>query len=204
MYTIGLIGGVACGKSTVAEMLAEHGAVVLNADRTAHNVLTEPEVIQALVARWGRGILTSEGFINRPEVARHVFGDNLEAAEERAFLESVVHPLARAAIEKKRDFLVKQGQQVFVIDAPLLLEAGWDATCDCVVMVDTPDDRRIEFAARRGWPSGEVERRENAQLPLATKRHRADLVIDNSVPLSEVRNRIAIFWREVVAPQLGD
>jgi len=204
VYTIGLIGGVACGKSTVAEMLAEHGAVVLNADRTAHNVLTEPEVIEALVARWGRGILTTDGSINRPAVAEHVFGDDPAAAEERAFLESVVHPLARAAIEKKRDFLVKQGQQVFVIDAPLLLEAGWDGTCDCVVMVNTPDARRQEFGARRGWPAGEVDRREEAQLPIATKRHRADVVIDNSVSLSEVRNQIGIFWREVVAPQLGD
>jgi dephospho-CoA kinase len=204
MYTIGLVGGVASGKSTVAEMFAELGAVVLNADRAAHDVLNQSQVREALVARWGTVILGADGLVNRGAVAPLVFGDTAEAEEERRYLESVVHPLARVALETKRDQLAKLGQEVFVIDAPLLLEAGWDSTCDVIVMVDTSDERRAQHAARRGWPAEELDRREEAQMPLATKRHRADVVIDNSGPLAETRDQIQIFWREVVAPQLGD
>lgn len=204
MYTIGLIGGVASGKSMVAEMLAELGAVVLNADQAAHNVLTQPEVRDQLVARWGRGVLDAEGQISRPAVAKLVFGDDPAAEDERHFLESVVHPLALAAVEIKRTWLANKGQEAFVIDAPLLLEAGWDTACDCIVMVDTPIERRQEFARRRGWAPGEIERREEAQLPLGVKRHRADVVIDNSGDMTEVRRQLEIFWREVVLPHLGD
>lgn len=204
MFTIGLVGGVASGKSTVAEMFAELGAVVLNADRTAHDVLNQPEVRDALAARWGSGVLDGDGAIDRASVARLVFGDSAEAEEQRQYLESVVHPLARSAIESKREKLAKAGQEVFVIDAPLLLEASWDSACDLVVMVDTPDEKRAQNAARRGWPAGELDRREEAQMPLATKRHRADVILDNSGALVEMREQIQIFWREVVGPQLGD
>lgn len=204
MYTIGLIGGVASGKSTVAEMFAELGAEVLSADRTAHSVLNQPEVRDDLIARWGEGILGPDGTIRRAAVAEMVFGDTTEAEEERRYLESVVHPRARTVIEREREKLAKAGQEVFVIDAPLLLEAGWESACDVVVMVDTPDDQRARNAARRGWPVGELDRREEAQLPVATKRHRADVVLDNSGALQETREQVEIFWREVVVPHLGD
>lgn len=204
MYTIGVVGGVASGKSAAAEMLAELGAAVLSADRTAHDVLNQPEVREALVARWGAGILGADGLIDRSAVAPLVFGDTAESEEERRYLESVVHPLARAAVESKRERLVKAGQQVFVIDAPLLLEANWDTACDIIVMVDTPEERRARNAARRGWPVDELRRREEAQMPLSTKRHRADVVIDNRGTLQEMREQIDIFWRQVVVPQLGD
>lgn len=204
MFTIGLVGGVASGKSTVAEMLAELGAEVLNADRTAHEVLNQPAVRDALAARWGSSVLDSTGAIDRAAVAKLVFGGSTAAEEERQYLESVVHPLTRSAIEKRREKLAKAGQQVFVIDAPLLLEAGWETACDLVVMVDTPDCRRNQNATRRGWPGGELQRREQAQLPLATKRHRADLLLDNSGTLAETRAQVQIFWREMVAPKLGD
>lgn len=204
MFTIGLVGGVASGKSTVGEMLAELGAVVFNADRTAHGVLDQPSVVEQLVARWGPGILGEDGRIDRGAVAPLVFGDSPEAEEERHFLESVVHPLARAAIEEKRDRLALAGQEVFVIDAPLLLEAGWDTACDTILMVDCHDQQRLGHARRRGWPDGELDRREAAQMPLATKRHRADVVIDNSGLLEETRRQVHIFWREVVVPHLGE
>lgn len=204
MYTIGLVGGVASGKSTVAEMFAELGAVVLSADRTAHEVLNQPAVRGGLVERWGPGILHPDGQINRAAIAKLVFGESPEAEEERHYLESVVHPLARLAIESKREKLAKEGQEVFVVDAPLLLEAGWDSACDLILMVDAPDELRARNAARRGWAADEIDLREEAQMPLSTKRHRADIVLDNGGPLSETREQVNIFWREVVVPQLGD
>ncbi|WP_425398822.1 dephospho-CoA kinase [Aeoliella sp.] len=204
MFTIGLVGGVASGKSTVAAMFAELGAVVISADRMAHDVLAQPDVVDQLVARWGDSILAADGSVNRSAIARLVFGDAPEAEEERHYLESVVHPLTRLAVEGKRERLAAQGQEVFVIDAPLLLEAGWDATCNTILMVDTPDEHRAANAVRRGWTTEEIDRREEAQLPLEIKRHRSDVVIDNSGDLNETREQVRIFWREVVVPQLGD
>ncbi|QDU56404.1 dephospho-CoA kinase [Aeoliella mucimassa] len=204
MLTIGLIGGIASGKSTVAEMLADCGAVVLNADKVAHEVLNSPEVRTLLVNRWGPGILYPDESINRSAIARQVFGKSTQAVEERKYLESVVHPRTRLLLEEHRDQLAIQGHNVFIIDAPLLLEAGWDTECDMVLMVKASDERRIENAARRGWSVDELNRREDAQLPLATKRHRADVAIENSGTLAETREQVAIFWNEVVVPQLGD
>lgn len=204
MYTIGLVGGVASGKSTVADMFAELGAVVINADRLAHGVLATPKVLKQLVARWGEGILFEDGTVNRSAIARLVFGDSADAEEEREFLEGVIHPLTRREVEKKRKRLAAEGQEVFVVDAPLLLEAGWDSACDTILMVDTPDEMRAANAQRRGWPAEEIDRREEAQLPLEIKRHRSDVVINNSGDLKETREQVHIFWREVVVPQLGD
>ena len=204
MFTIGLVGGVASGKSTVAEMFAELGAVVINADAMAHNVLAQPEVRDQLLARWGTGILAGDGTVNRSAIARLVFGDSADAEEQRHYLESVIHPLTRRAVEDKCERLAAEGKEVFVIDAPLLLEAGWDSTCNTVLMVDTPDDLRIAHARRRGWAVEEIDRREAAQLPLDIKRHRSDVVIDNSGDLHQTRKQVSIFWREVVVPQLGD
>jgi dephospho-CoA kinase len=204
MYTIGLIGGVASGKSTVAEMLAELGAVVLNADRAAHDVLDQPEVRDQLVARWGRGVLMEDGRIERREVAALVFGGEPEVEEERQFLESIVHPLTRIALETQRELLAGRGQQVFVIDAPLLLEAGWDTSCDVIVLVDTPEEHRRKYAKKRGWSDEELDRREAAQMPLDEKRHRADLVIDNAGDLAATRRQVHHFWNELVVPRLGE
>jgi dephospho-CoA kinase len=204
MYTIGLVGGVASGKSTVAEMFAELGAVVLYADRTAHDVLDQPEVRDQLVARWGRGILGDDDRIDRREVAALVFGDSPEVEGERKFLESIVHPLTRIALETHRELLAGRGQQAFVIDAPLLLEASWDSSCDTIVMVDTPEADRRKYAKKRGWPANELDRREAAQMPLDKKRHRADVVIDNRGDLDNTRQQVHDFWNEIVVPHLGE
>ncbi len=203
MFTIGIVGGVASGKSTVAEMFAELGAVVFHADLIAHDVLNREEVRDALVARWGPAILHADGSINRAEIAKIVFGDTADADDERTYLESVVHPMALRTIDDMRERSARSGQQVFVIDAPLLLEANWDSDCDMVVMVETPDEQRAANAARRGWPADEISRREETQMPISTKRHRADVVFDNSGSLAETRNQVDVFWRDVVVPQLG-
>ena len=203
MYTIGLIGGIASGKSTVAEMLADEGAAVLNADQVAHDVLNQDEVRDTLVAEWGKSILSNDGSINRAAVANLVFADTIDGEENRKFLESVIHPLTRRQLEQQRDQLVKQGKTVFVVDAPLLLEAGWDTTCDVVIMVQASDERRHENVARRGWSVDELERREQAQLPLATKLQRSDVVIDNSGTLAQTREQIEAFWQEFVQPRIG-
>lgn len=191
--TIGLLGGVASGKSLVADLLAERGAVVLAADSVAHTVLVEPPVREALIARWGEGILTPSGEIDRRQVAQRVFGESPQAIADRRFLEQLVHPRTRWRLEQLREHQLQQGARVFVIDAPLLLEAGWDSACDWILFVETPIERRRAYAAQRGWEEGELERREQAQLAIELKRARADWVIDNSQDLSSLRLQVEEF-----------
>jgi dephospho-CoA kinase len=149
-------------------------------------------------------VLGDDDRVNRREVATLVFGDSPEVEEERKFLESIVHPLTRIALETYRELLAGRGQQVFVIDAPLLLEAGWDTSCDTIVMVDTPEEHRRKYAKKRGWPAEELDRREAAQMPLDKKRHRADVVIDNGGDLAATRQQVLDFWNEIVVPHLDE
>ncbi len=196
--TIGLVGGIASGKSLVAQQLAERGAMVLAADEVAHGVLADPEVRQALVARWGEGILTSTGDIDRHQVANRVFGDNPQATEERQFLEGLVHPRTRQRLEDMRERGRREGFRVFVIDAPLLLEAGWGEACDWILFVDTPRQRRLAFAIDRGWEPGELARRERVQLPIEAKRARADWVIDNAGDHASLARQVDEFCQRLI------
>lgn len=188
MITIGLIGGVASGKSAVAQRLAANGAVILDADRAGHLVLHEPAVIERLVARWGAQILNEQGEINRSAVAKIVFAAKGEA--ERQFLNSVTHPRIAARLEVQLNELRQANCPAAVLDAALLLEAGWDRLCDQIVFVDVPQEQRLDRARSRGWDAGELARREATQLPLEEKKRRATVCLDNSGSLIELQSSV--------------
>ncbi len=175
--TIGLAGGIGAGKSRVATMLAELGCLVSDSDADARAVLADSDVIATLRSWWGDDVLTAEGTIDRGEVARRVFAD----VEERRRLESVLHPRIhdrRAA----RFAAAPPDTRAFVVDAPLLFEAGLDAECDAVIFVDAPRDLRLaRVAANRGWTDAELARRESAQWPIDRKRSLATIIIDNKI-----------------------
>jgi len=178
---LGLVGGVASGKSHLARALAARRHVdLVDADQLGHRVLRDPEVGRQLVALWGPQIVDADGEIVRARVAELVFGPDGAAAERRRALESVTHPRIRAAAARQ---LAQSAQdpacEGSVIDAALLLEAGWSEFCHRVVFVDCPREERLRRAAARGWAAGEVERREASQWPLEKKRARADVVLDN-------------------------
>lgn len=198
MLIIGLTGGIASGKSTVANELAELGAVVLNADEAAHRVINAPEVRAELVTRWGDSILLASGDVNRRAVAERVFDKNAAATAERAFLENLLHPRIRAEFEAEIERLRETGAFGVVIDAPLLLEAGWDGICDAVVFVDSPfADSRKRAEKLRNWSLAEFEARMAAQMPIEEKRNRASHVIENDGSLVELRDRVREFWQRV-------
>jgi dephospho-CoA kinase len=199
MHVIGLIGGIACGKSAVAAALARRGAVVFNGDELGHQVLDEPEVRDALVARWGSDILLPDGRIARPAVARLVFGSTPEATAEREFLEQLVHPGIRRRIEAGIRQLLDASVPAIVIDAALLIEADWSSVCTDIVFVDCPSEERLRRARQRGWTEEEFASREAAQLPIEEKRRRASHVIDNSGSLKELDGEVARFWAEINA-----
>jgi dephospho-CoA kinase len=196
MIIIGLLGGVASGKSAVAAALARRGATVFDADRIGHAVLNDPEVRDILVARWGTSILADDGAISRPAVARIVFGDTPDAMEHRQFLEDALHPRIRRRIEES---IAKPPPTVpaAVIDAPLLVEAGWSDAFHVAVFVDSPREQRLQRAVARGWTPEAFARREAAQLPIEEKRLAASHVIDNSGTLEELEAEVARFWANI-------
>jgi dephospho-CoA kinase len=202
MIILGLTGGIASGKSFAGGLLAERGAVVLDADRHAHAVLGEPAVLEALVGRWGDSILAEDGSLRRSEVAKRVFGDTPAAIAERRFLEGLVHPRVRQRLKAELAEAARRGVPVAVLDIPLLFEAGWADACAAVLFVDTPLEIRQQRAAKRGWSAEELARREASQMPVDEKRAAADEVIpgDNEAAARAAVERIWRKWASSTGP----
>lgn len=183
----------------VATELERRGAVVLNADRAGHAVLDDRAVRQALVERWGRGVLTPAGTVDRQAVARIVFAASPAGAQELEFLEALTHPRIRVLLERQIDQLAKGGTRVAVLDAPVMLKAKWDQLCDEIVFVAAPREIRVARGRARGWSEAEFDRREAAQMPLDVKRARAERIVDNSGSETTLRRHVEQLWRELVA-----
>jgi dephospho-CoA kinase len=204
MLILGLSGGIASGKSVVADILRDLGAAVLDADRAGHAVLREPDVIAAVVARWGDGILDEKGQISRRAVAKIVFAAGNEA--ERKFLEQLTHPRIEAALKQELEAIRNSPDPppVVAIDAALLFEAGWDKLCDKILFIDAPRDLRLERAVSRGWSAEQFAAREAAQLPPEEKRSRSHIVIRNARTLENIREVLRLTWRHRLVPTEAD
>ncbi|HEX5103151.1 MAG TPA: dephospho-CoA kinase [Pirellulaceae bacterium] len=205
MLTLGLVGGIASGKSVVADCFRDLGAVVLDADRAGHAVLREPDVIAALKARWGERILDASGQVSRREVAKIVFAR--EDDSERQFLEQLTHPRIQMRLQQElaKAQAAEEPPRVVVLDAALLFEAGWERLCDKIIFVDAPRDVRLERAVARGWSAEQFAAREAAQLPALEKRRRADLVIRNVRTLENIRDVVRLTWNDLLGgkPRAG-
>lgn len=199
MRVIGIVGGVASGKSLVASQLAELGATPLDADRAGHEVLRLPHVETAARARWGADIFDAAGRIDRRRLAAIVFAPTEEAERERRYLEQLTHPEIERRLAEQMEQARAAGAPAVVVDAAVMLEAGWDAKCDLLVYVDAPRAQRLARARGRGWSEAEFAARENAQQPLEAKRRRADLVIDNCGPPEQTRAQLERLWRERIS-----
>lgn len=201
MLILGLVGGIASGKSVVANVLRDMGALVLDADKAGHFVLREAEVISELRKRWGDEILDSSGHISRRAVAKIVFAQGNEA--ERKFLEQLTHPRIEALLKQELEAVRNSDQPppVLVIDAALLFEAGWEKLCDKILFVDAPRDIRLERAVARGWSAEQFAAREAAQLPPEEKRARSHIVIRNVRTLENIREVLRLTWRHRLVDQ---
>ena len=194
MPIVGILGGVGSGKSSVVRNVSEYRLRIIDADRIGHALLDEPDIQERLRTTFGGFILDDTGRIDRSRLAALVFGESPQHQTALTQLEEIVHPAIRQEIEKQIK-TVPTDVDAIVIDAALLLEAGWADDCDCLIFVDTPQDVRIErVEANRGWSADELHRREQAQIPVNEKRQRADFIIDNSGTIQDsVRQMSSVF-----------
>jgi dephospho-CoA kinase len=194
MRVIGILGGVASGKSWVAGQLAARGAGVLDADGAGHAVLRLPQIEAAARQRWGAAVFGPDGHIDRRRLAGIVFTPSREGEQERAYLEKLTHPEIGRLLARQAAELTATGRTVAVLDAPLLLEAGWNKLCQMLVYVDAPREVRLARARQRGWSEEDFTVREGAQDSLDWKRARADVIIDNSGPPEHTQAQIERCW----------
>ena len=192
---VGLIGGVGSGKSSVARRLqaiSHRPVAVIDADQLGHQVLHLPTVKERILQRFGPTVFNSQGDISRSSLGRLVFGADATAMPARRDLEAIVHPEIRTLAEQSIRELRQQGPvELILLDAAILLEAGWNDACDLVVFVDAPEaDRIARVQAGRGWSAAELAKREASQWPLPRKRAAADAVIDNSNSVDDAARQL--------------
>ena len=197
MRLIGLTGGIATGKSTVAGILAELGASIMDADALAHEVTASGRAAVADIARdLGAEFVLADGALNRPLLAERVFAD----PELRERLNAIVHPRVHRLIELRVAALASQGRRVVVIDVPLLFEARQRYDVDAVWLVYAPERVQIErLMARNGLSREQALLRVRAQLPIEEKRRMADVVIDNTQDLDVLRQQVQLLYRAACA-----
>ena len=192
---VGLTGGVASGKSTVSTILRELGAVVVDADALAREVV-DPGTpgLAAVAAEFGPEVITDDGRLDRARLGALVFAD----PGRRAALEAIVHPLVRArAAELERS---APPGAVVVHDIPLLVETGQERDFDAVVVVDVPEDVQVARAVReRGWDQDEARARVAAQAGRSERLAAATYVLDNTGTLEDLRQRVTEVFAELVA-----
>ncbi|MFB7585599.1 dephospho-CoA kinase [Streptomyces sp. NPDC056169] len=193
MLKVGLTGGIGAGKSEVSRLLVSYGAVLIDADRIAREVV-EPGTpgLAAVVAAFGDGVLTEGGTLDRPKLGSIVFAD----ADRLATLNSIVHPLVGAR-SAELESLAGAGD-VVVHDVPLLTENGLAPLYDLVVVVDASPETQLDRLVRlRGMAESEARARMTAQAARAQRLAIADLVIDNDGPLEALEPQVRKVWDEL-------
>ncbi|MFJ4121140.1 dephospho-CoA kinase [[Kitasatospora] papulosa] len=195
MLKVGLTGGIGAGKSEVSRLLARYGAVVIDADRIAREVV-EPGTLglTAVVEAFGPGILTQDGSLNRPALGSIVFSDPARLAT----LNNIVHPLVGArSAELER---AAAAGAVVVHDVPLLTENGLAPLYDLVVVVDAKPATQLDRLVRlRGMTESDARARMDAQATREQRLAVADLVIDNDGPLEDLESQVRTVWSDLAA-----
>ena len=208
MITVGLVGGIASGKSLVAEHFGKLGAHILDADKAGHDVLLTKAVMDKLIERWGPSIL-NDGSIDRSAIARIVFAQpndtqspgmgTATGSSELAYLESVTHPAIAELLSRQIEEVREIGEcPVIVLDAAVMFKAGWDKICERVIFVDSPAEQREIRAISRGWTKEQFHSRERSQLPLEEKKRRSDIVIDNSGSIQKTHKQVEEVWHSLL------
>ena len=212
MITIGLVGKIAAGKSTVAKHFAARGASCIDADAIAHEVLAEPDVRAAIVDRFGPAVLDARGLVHRPALAERVFGPTAAHAEALAALEEIVHPRVHRRISQALEAFRSAepspgvGETVVVLDVPLLVRAGWADACDRIVLVHCDEGVRRSRLDARGISREQQAAREASWqgptdggptgLPAGIPPQKT-VTVDTSEGLEYTRRQVDRIWQDV-------
>jgi dephospho-CoA kinase len=195
MLLIGLTGGIGSGKSTVSSLLAERGAVVIDADAIVHELQAPGQpVLAAMVERFGTEILDPDGALRRKALAEVVFND----AEALAALGAIVHPAVHAEIERR---MAEQADtdHVVILDVPLLVESGRSDLAGMIVVDVDPELAVARLVAQRGFSEADARARVARQASREQRRARADMVIDNAGSLESLRRQVEDAWAWIQA-----
>lgn len=196
MLLVGLTGNIASGKSTVAQLLSERGATIIDADVLARRAVERgSEAFDAIVRRWGTSVLSPDGHLDRAALRRVVFGNppELEA------LNDIVHPEVERLRSQRIEDARARGDRIVVCDIPLLFEKKMVDLFDRIVLVDAPRPLRLErLVVDRGLRETEAMDMIASQMPADLKRARADFVIENQGTLTELEEQVAELWATLV------
>ncbi|HEY0930841.1 MAG TPA: dephospho-CoA kinase [Gemmatimonas sp.] len=192
MLHLALTGNIASGKSTVATMLAGHGATIVDADQLARDaVAAGTPGLAAVVARFGDGVLQPDGTLDRAALRQIVFRDTTA----REALNGIVHPIVGRLRDEAVAHARTRGDQVVISDIPLLFEVGLERAFDGVILVDAPAAQRLDRIVRtRGLPAAEAQAMIDAQWPSDRKRQGANWVIENDGDLMALEAQVAALW----------
>lgn len=197
MYLIGLTGGIASGKSTIAARFAEHGAIVIDADVLSREAV-EPGTpgLDAIAERFGPGVIGADGTLDRPALGAIVFADE----QARADLNAIVHPEVKRRSQERIAEASSNPAAIVVYDVPLLVETGRKDEFDLVVVAFAPSDVRARRLTEiRGLELGEAERRIAAQASDAQRAAVADVLIDTAGTLDHTLSQVDAVWRDAAA-----
>ena len=195
MKIIGLTGGISSGKSTVSRFLAELGAVIINADEIGHEAFKpDTELRHAVVSAFGKQIIASDGAIDREKLGAIVFSN----PEALARLNRIMHRRMRDMVKTQLEEYRQQGASVVILEAPLLLEAGWTSLVDEVWVATAPKATVLKrLKERTGLSESESLARLRSQLPAKERLKHADVVIDTDCSLGELKARVKQLWQEL-------
>ena len=202
MFAIGLTGGIATGKTLVSETLGALGATIINADLVGHEAyLPGTETWRAVVDAFGEEIVGEDGQIVRPKLGAIVFSDPAKLE----LLNSIVWPRIYAMLEERIAELASAGVEVVVVEAALLIEAGWTPIADEIWVLTTPRETSLARLTGRGLPTEQANARIDSQMPQDERATHGDVVIANDGGKDELEQAVRAHWKRRVAPRIqGD
>lgn len=185
---VGLTGGIACGKTTVSNLFKDKGCPIVDADQVAREVVEPGELgLSQVVERFGTGVITEDGTLNRKKLGQIVFSD--EAA--RAELNAILHPLIQKRMQEKKEQALKLAPPFVIMDIPLLYENGHENTMDIVIVVYVPASVQLErLMLRDGFSRQEAKKRIASQMDIEEKKKRADFIIDNTGTFEDTKQQV--------------
>ncbi len=197
---IGITGGIASGKSTIAMMLGSLGAKVVNADEICHQLINTEEIRKKICKKWGTHLQNKQGEINRGELGKIVFKDK----EELLALNEIIHPKVIRQIKKQISELLREDNtNVIVLDVALLVESNLSVLCDIILFVDTKKKVCVKRVQEdRKWTAYEITKRGKFQNTIQEKRKHSNIVINNNISKDFTFKQVNDFWDQFITKKI--